>query len=171
LPRNSTFVCYKIRLTIFYLFVKSPSFYTFGKKLVQIFSPDLMTPQQWIYIDILAPLLLPRLDNKLKPQTSSSTSLSSSEEEDEESDENAVNPSADAWNFTDRHLFSSTHLKRRRSFEFTNEKHNTTTTTNDSSSTTAVNLDFLRSSGLLASERKRKSLFLALFLLFNINFV
>lgn len=31
--------------------------YTFGKKLVQIFAPNMVTAQQWIYADFLAPIL------------------------------------------------------------------------------------------------------------------
>lgn len=35
------------------------SFYTFAKKLIQIFAPDLVSPQQWLYADLLTPILFP----------------------------------------------------------------------------------------------------------------
>lgn len=33
-----------------------------GKKILQIFAPGLISQQQWVYIDLLAPILLPKLD-------------------------------------------------------------------------------------------------------------
>jgi hypothetical protein len=33
-----------------------------SKKLLEIFAPDLVSPQQWVYVDLLAPIILPSLD-------------------------------------------------------------------------------------------------------------